>query len=512
MEDSGCRPDLADFSADSKIVILLKPRKATRGQSSPSSFWNRTQCRGCQNSWRKMYSAITKHGQLKAIHHWQLSPLTSASLQRLRRFLEYHWKQGRITKEKNDTANENIGEYIEFPGTGNPDPSEILKPQLEVAKYKQRYETTRKQLQRMGNKYEEIKNGLHKVLNDDQLQKLASNKVQKWTKETVQNALQIRYHCGVSGYNFLCKQFPLPSYSSLCRRIQKFPLECGIMKETISLLEEKGSDLPKNDKHVILALDEMTLKPDICYDKGQKKTIGKCTLGNTEETATKLLVLAARGVTKRWKQIIGVHLVNDVPPPGDTMLQFVTDGVIALENAGFSLAAVVSDMGAENRAMWRAAGLKVTSNLRILTMKHPTKANEELPFLADTYHLLKNLRSCFLKYDIKLPDDVVKRENFETNMVSSSWLREYIGIKHDKNENEDGPVFVPASHITNDVLDPSHYDVMKVNLARSLFCDKTVNALNVAMKRGFLPSAAAPPAWFIQQVSNWYELVSSRHP
>ena len=50
--------------------------------------------------------------------------------------------------------------------------------------------------------------------------------------------------------------------------------------------------------------------------------------------------------------------------------------------------------------MWRVVGV-------VASVQHAVLSNQQLHFLSDVPHMLKNVCNCLLSYDIVLPPDVV---------------------------------------------------------------------------------------------------------
>lgn len=91
-----------------------------------------------------------------------------------------------------------------------------------------------------------------------------------WSNKTIKTSLQIRCATGVKGYNHLLKEgFPLPSYRTLCERVEKAQFETGIQHDVLSWLQIKldSTDRPQA-KDCVLALDEMQIHPTVEFDKG----------------------------------------------------------------------------------------------------------------------------------------------------------------------------------------------------------------------------------------------------
>jgi len=88
-----------------------------------------------------------------------------------------------------------------------------------------------------------MKKNLSRFLNADQIGSLsrkAKSKGMKWTNTTVKKALQIRCATGVKGYSHLIREgFPMPSYRTLCERVEKAQFEPGIQNNVLEWLKVK---------------------------------------------------------------------------------------------------------------------------------------------------------------------------------------------------------------------------------------------------------------------------------
>nr|XP_018914630.1 PREDICTED: uncharacterized protein LOC109042384 [Bemisia tabaci] len=391
--------------------------------------------------------------------------------------------------------------------------------------------------------------------NQDEIQRLAGKKVSKWSKETVKKCLQVRFACGKTGYEFLRSQgYPLMAYSTLCERVQKLPLKCGISSKIIFLLKQKAATMKKSERQCFLSIDEMEITERIDYDQGQKENIGYATLGDKSKVACKLLLLVARGITTKWKQVIGWHLTTAAAPPPSEVWNFVLEGIKSIEGADYYAHGQVNDMGSSNRAVWKEAGIitagrrkekkigkkkkrdkanqetsskgseqqQQSNNQENQTRKpenqkngkyvsekfsipHPTRPNDEFYFFADAAHLLKNLKTGFLKHDFNLPPELLRKFNLPNAPVSHKWLYEFIDVR-----SEEESVFQLAPYLTTDLLSPSHYEKMRVGLATSIFSLEVAAALETAVIRNLISEEARTTIWFIKKISEWYGIMSSR--
>jgi hypothetical protein len=93
----------------------------------------------------------------------------------------------------------------------------------------------------------------------------AGKRVTNWSPESIKQALQVRFAVEWKGYSFLLREeLPLPSYSTLCRRLQAIKFKPGVLSHILPYLLLKCSSV-KNDKEkdCVMLLDEMEISPGI---------------------------------------------------------------------------------------------------------------------------------------------------------------------------------------------------------------------------------------------------------
>ena len=86
-----------------------------------------------------------------------------------------------------------------------------------------------------------MQNNIKTVFNTDHILKLNGNKKVKWSGESLQKSLQARTLIGRNGYEYLRNDLnlPLPSYRTLCRRIESIQMPCSLQHELLDFLKEK---------------------------------------------------------------------------------------------------------------------------------------------------------------------------------------------------------------------------------------------------------------------------------
>jgi hypothetical protein len=98
-----------------------------------------------------------------------------------------------------------------------------------IASLRKRIRRLERKLRLACEKSANMKKNLSRFLNADQVDCLRNkikSKGMRWSNNTVKKSLQIRCATGVKGYNHLIQEgFPLPSYRTLCERVEKAEFE-----------------------------------------------------------------------------------------------------------------------------------------------------------------------------------------------------------------------------------------------------------------------------------------------
>jgi hypothetical protein len=122
--------------------------------------------------------------------------------------------------------------------------------------------------------------------------------------------------------------------------------------------------------------------------------------------------------------------VTGVSVSGHVLWELTENIVQLLSNNGMNVRAViVFDMGAANKRMRKAAGIIVKRDSVKSRIPHSFFIQQELYFLADVPHLLKNVRNCLLSNDIILPRDVVNEFCLPTNIVSIRHIHKIVELQ-----------------------------------------------------------------------------------
>lgn len=350
---------------------------------------------------------------------------------------------------------------------------------------------------------------ISKFLNRDQQNALCrpSRRVNKWSPLTIKNALQIHFSCGPTGYTMLLDQkYPLPSLRTLRRSLQFVRFESGILSEVFQFLEIKVRQMSVQERECCLTLDEMSVTPSVDFDNKSGHFVGDVTLPGHTGVATHSLVFMVGGITTRWKQTVAYFYTGN-STDGAVFAPIIIDIIKRCNVIGLNVAAVTSDMGSANRAMWKKLG--ILGGKRAVTINsfpHPVNPHIKICVLADVPHVIKNVRNHLVNgQTITLPMNVVQKFNLPCNTVTIEPLKKLVEYQQDKD-------LKPAPNLTAKHLDPSHFDKMKVSHALNIFSHSVSAALKLMVETRQWDPHILTTCWFLDVMNRWFDLMSSRHP
>ena len=297
------------------------------------------------------------------------------------------------------------------------------------------------QLQQSKQREEGLRANISKFLYPDQLEKLkgpAGSKDVVWSDETIQRCLSIRSVVGSKGYEYLRSLgFPLPSYRTLCRKVENLPFSPGIQHDVLQLLKDKMRGKSEYEKLCVLLVDEMQLKPRVEVDKSLKEVVGYVSpetlpdgvsSGEDRQIAVHALVFMLRGLTSSWKQTVAYLFTGTTLNTG-AYWTFTKQVLDASEAAGLKVQCITSDMGPVNTALWKHVGILSTRHSVVPSIPHPVQSDHCLYFVADPPHLLKNLWNCVLVHQITLTEEIVSRYQLPVNLVNHVYVQQLIDLQ-----------------------------------------------------------------------------------
>ena len=357
------------------------------------------------------------------------------------------------------------------------------------------------------------------VFNQDQLQVLFNTNSSfkpMWSEDTVFKSLMMLSKLTKNSYEMLRTLFkwPIPTETTIRRRIKDVKFLPGLVEEVIAGLEKKGKSAD-DDLDLMLVVDETSIarRSEIGHD---------CVLGVPSEelnqtgepqTADKILVILLRSLRNRNRQIVGYFYTKNIN--GAQLFNLLKDVIMKIETRSrYKIHGISSDMGSNNRGAWEKFGISVKSDgIRRVIGQHPlhTADNPRVFFwFPDSSHLLKNIRNFMITHSFVLPNPLrIQRGLKDLPLASLAPFEDIIKIRE-----KDGPDFQPK--IREDVIKPSGFNKMNVGYAVRLFSRDSVEALkqlkDFAIHKEFdissSQSVIESTLCFVEIVTEWFELVS----
>lgn len=235
---------------------------------------------------------------------------------------------------------------------------------------------------------------LRMVFTPGQVKKLMSpsNNRIMWSAEDISSAIAL-WSVSARAYNYLrdVKNIPLPCVQTLRNWSATFNVKPGILHNVLQIMQIKGQDLSAIEKLTVLSFVEIYISNKVDLERRQQKIYGP--------HKTSQFVMA-RGLFGKWKQPIFYEY--DKPMTKDILIDIIT----CLQEAGYTVVAVTSDLGSTNASLWKSIniGIKI-SNFKNskLTNKpgqekqcfflHPLDNNLKIFVFADVPHLIKLARN-----------------------------------------------------------------------------------------------------------------------
>ncbi|KAM3625667.1 uncharacterized protein V6R79_015744 [Siganus canaliculatus] len=156
-------------------------------------------------------------------------------------------------------------------------------------------------------------------------------------------------------------------------------------------------------------------------------------------------------------------------------------------------------MGSANRAMWKSFGVTYDQPW----IQHPVVPDQRLYFTPDVPHLVKNVKSAIVHgHIIPIPQDVVEKEHLPSIVASVAPLKDLVSF-------QEAMALKLAPNLSRGILEPGHFEKMKVSSAMSVFSKATSAALRYMVKEERRPESYLTTSWFLEREDHWFDLMSS---
>lgn len=327
--------------------------------------------------------------------------------------------------------------------------------------------------------------------------------------------------CGTTGYASFVEDLPLfPSVRTLQRSIQFIKFESGLISHMFDLLETYANNCSDLERDCHLVVDELALSEGEHWDPSTNKVVGKSTFPTHIGLAKKGLVIMLAGILKRWKVSVAVFFTSERAPEfkvkkghhdpnnwtGKAFLEILLQVVARAESIKLRVSGITSDMGADNQAVWRAAGVKAGRKNVTCCIPNSARPASSLYFLPDVVHVFKSIKAGMEQNEvITLHPDIVKEENLPTVNIDYNHVQ-------DLYEYEEGNDVKVAFRLKPDNIKcTNQYNKMRTATSRAVICHRTGVGLNLLAEEKQNPSYRTT-AWFIILLNTFFELLTGRSP
>ena len=233
-----------------------------------------------------------------------------------------------------------------------------------LRRYKEELDKKVKEIEALKKKNEELESAvaiLKKFLTNDQIYRLMNPKSRSpWSDLTLQNCIDMFYHCGTSGYNLLIKMgFPLAKPRTLQNHLRKLACEPGSLHDVFRILRVKVPKMPEAHRKCVFVVDEMQLQAKKEYDPVKGVIMGAPTVPPSKELiakrakkgkhekdfmAQKLFNGMIAGYLYRFRQIVFFEF-TDVSFDKEIMARKVVEVITDCQHCGLDVMTFAGDMG-----------------------------------------------------------------------------------------------------------------------------------------------------------------------
>lgn len=229
---------------------------------------------------------------------------------------------------------------------------------------------------------------------------------QRFTLDDKILALSI-YKQSPKAYTYLSTIFSLPCRKTIMGLLKNFLFLPGINQHIIDHIKNRVKHLNLMDRTYCLMFDEMSLQPELTYDKHVDSVFGFEDLGSNQRNfklADHVLVFMVRGLGKKFKQPICYYYVQGTTKTVD-LVQCIRQVVQSILTTGLNLVATLSDQGKTNVAAINILKRETSISFLKQGLENCSEGyiigGHEVVHIYDPPHLLKCIRNNLLTKDVK---------------------------------------------------------------------------------------------------------------
>lgn len=306
---------------------------------------------------------------------------------------------------------------------------------------------------------------------------------QKWM------CVNVLLSSSAAGYASLRKIFPYASLSTIMKFLKKYKANPGISDFTTKALQVKVNATEPNDKLCFLLLDEMSLRSGLAYDESKDLIQGFTDdgvqrSGNLVKSALCVMVV---GIIKKWKYPLGYFLTESVMK-STSVAEVIKQSFEACESAGFIVKGITSDQG---------SNLQKAFSLLGYTEENPTIriGDASCVVIKDPPHLLKSARNFLLNGNVTVPGYTSQ----------ACWKHLQDVYSQDSLRSLKCLPKISKQHL----YDLKFSNKMKVKLASQVISKSFAAALNYAISKNQISSAAAATSSYCSKFNDLFDVFNS---
>ncbi|KAK3915244.1 Transposable element P transposase [Frankliniella fusca] len=194
----------------------------------------------------------------------------------------------------------------------------------------------------------------------------------RYTKQWMYECILMRFR-GPALYRKMQREntLPLPSTRTIQRYLKKMSPAYGFQRATFELLAEKAKEMPEDERHGALLLDEMKVEEGLYFNKPGLRVEGVVYMdrhtpdSDKDKTGDHALVLMFQPFKGTWLQTVAAMLTKGAAK-GKELAMIVLDAVTRLEQCLLHVDIISSDGASWNRTMWVEMGMLRTEKEREL--------------------------------------------------------------------------------------------------------------------------------------------------
>ncbi|XP_011864081.1 PREDICTED: uncharacterized protein LOC105559988 [Vollenhovia emeryi] len=145
------------------------------------------------------------------------------------------------------------------------------------------------------------------------------------------------------------------------------------------MLKIKIQSFITQERHAVLLIDEMAIKPGLQYDNSIMSVVGRPTmklgggLDSSDKIATHSLVFMLCGISTKWKQTVAYEFTGR-SFCSEEMYNKIISIIKKTHIIGIIIKVIISDMGPQNRSWWNRMNITVSKSCKLIT-RHVQKVS-----------------------------------------------------------------------------------------------------------------------------------------